>query len=138
MKSTIAGWTWPPTVSPAPWMRATPWRSLLRPRAFKFHLDMHLYKEDVHLYVLFAQRSSQAEQAEAVGVFTEALPRDRFGDFVAWRFPLVDSEDQARVIRVWSAAMPPPVFASSVGLVRHAIGDDYDELARRLPDLSSL
>ena len=106
--------------------------------AFKFHLDMHLYKEDVHLYVLFAQRLSQAEQAEAVGVFTKALPRDRFGDFVAWRFPLVDSEDQARVIRVWSAAMPPPVFASSVGLVRHAIGDDYDELARRLPDLSSL
>ena len=41
--------------------------------AFKFHLDMHLYKEEVHLYRLFTDRLRESEQADAVGLFTDAL-----------------------------------------------------------------
>lgn len=106
--------------------------------AFKFHLDMHLYKEDVHLYVLFAERLPTSAQTDAVGVFTEALPAERFGDFVAWLFPLVSTEDRGRVVRVWQAAMPPEVFAGSMRLVRRTIGDDYGELVQAVPDLASL
>lgn len=105
--------------------------------AFKFHLDMHLYKEEVHLYRLFGERLSGSEQAEAVGIFTEALPRTRFGDFVGWLFPLVGQDDRAKVIRVWHQAMPPDVFTASARLAREAIGEDFDDLVRRLPELSS-
>ncbi|MGH9919944.1 MAG: hemerythrin domain-containing protein, partial [Nitrososphaerales archaeon] len=83
--------------------------------AFKFHLDMHLHKEEVHLYQLFTDRLSASDQADAVGVFTDALPRERFADFVGWLFPLVDVDGRARVVRVWQVAMPPQVFAGSMG-----------------------
>jgi hypothetical protein len=105
--------------------------------AFKFHLDLHLHKEEVHLYRLFVNRLSESEQAEAVGVFTEALPRDRFADFVGWLFPLVDLEDRVRVVRVWQVAMPPPVFAGTMGLVQRVLGDDYPDLTRLVPELTT-
>jgi hemerythrin-like domain-containing protein len=105
--------------------------------AFKFHLDLHLHKEEVHLYRLFVDRLSESEQAEAVGVFTDALPRDRFADFVGWLFPLVDHEDQARLVRVWQVAMPPPAFAGSMGLVQRVLGDDYRGLTHLVPELNS-
>jgi hypothetical protein len=92
--------------------------------AFKFHLDMHLHKEEVHLYHLFVDRLSTSEQAEAVGVFTDALPIDRFGDFVNWLFPLVAVEEQARVVEVWRVAMPPSVFAGSMALVQRVLGTE--------------
>lgn len=102
--------------------------------AFKFHLDMHLHKEEVHLYRLFVDRLSESEQGEAVGVFTEALPADRFADFVGWLFPLVDAEDQARVVRVWQVAMPPAVFAGTLGLVQRVLGEDYPRLTELVPE----
>jgi hypothetical protein len=105
--------------------------------AFKFHLDLHLYKEEVHLYRLFVDRLPESEQADAVGVFTDALPRDRFVDFVSWLFPLVDVEDRARVVRVWQVAMPPSAFAGSMGLVQRSLGSEYGDLAKLVPELSS-
>lgn len=105
--------------------------------AFKFHLDMHLYKEEVHLYRLFVDRLDESAQAAAVGVFTDALPRNRFGDFVGWLFPLVDPEDRARVVRVWQTAMPPQVFAGSLGLVQRVLGDDYRGVTDLIPELAS-
>jgi hypothetical protein len=106
--------------------------------AFKFHLDLHLYKEEVHLYRLFTARLPASEQANAVGVFTDALPRARFSDFVGWLFPLVEVDGRVRVVRVWQAAMPPQVFAGSMGLVERTLGREYRDLVERAPELSSL
>jgi Hemerythrin HHE cation binding domain len=106
--------------------------------AFKFHLDMHLHKEEVHLYRLFTDRLPPSDQAHAVGVFTDALPRDRFSDFVGWMFPLVDVDRRARVVRVWEVAMPPQVFAGSMGLVQRVLGSEYRDLVERVPELASL
>jgi hypothetical protein len=105
--------------------------------AFRFHLDMHLYKEEVHLYRLFTDRLPESEQAKAVSVFTDALPVARFSDFVAWLFPLVEVEGRTRVVRVWQAAMPPRVFAGSMSLVEQALGSAYGDLVDRVPELSS-
>ena len=101
--------------------------------AFKFHLDMHLHKEDVDLYRVFVSKLSPDEQRDSVGVFTEALPADRFGDFVRWLFPLVGQDDQAKVLRVWHSAMPDEVFAGTLRLVKHTVGDDFVGLARCSP-----
>jgi zinc finger-like protein len=106
--------------------------------AFKFHLDMHLYKEDVDLYPVVAQKLSQGEQARAVGVFTDALPVDRFGDFVRWLFPLVDTAERVRVARVWRDAMPADVFAGSIGLVERTIGDEFANLVAHMPELADI
>jgi hypothetical protein len=106
--------------------------------AFKFHLDMHLHKEEVHLYPLFTDRLPDSDQADAVGLFTEALPIDRFSDFVGWLFPLVDVDGRARVVRVWQVAMPQQVFAGSMDLVRRTLAREYADLVTRVPELSSL
>jgi len=104
--------------------------------ACKFHLDMHLYKEDVDLYPVFARALSRDAQAAAVRVFTDALPADRFGDFVRWLFPLADTEDQEKVVRVWHASMPPAMFTGSLRLVENALGDEFSVLSARLTDIS--
>jgi len=103
--------------------------------AAKFHLDMHLYKEEVDLYPVFASALAPDAQAAAVRAFTDALPAERFGDFVRWLFPLVDPGDQEKVVRVWHATMPAAMFAGSLRLVENALGDRYSALSARLADI---
>src|SRR5262249_5643619 len=103
--------------------------------ACKYHLDMHLYKEDVDLYPTFAELLTPDAQARAVQVFTDALPVDRFEDFVRWLFPLVGADDQERVVRVWHSAMPTTVFGDCIRLVEDTLGDRYDALAARLTEM---
>jgi hypothetical protein len=104
--------------------------------AAKFHLDMHLSKEEVDLYRVFARVLAPDAQAAAVGEFTDALPADRFGDFVRWLFPLVDPADQEKVVRVWHSAMPAAMFTGSLQLAENALGDRYPALAARLTDIA--
>lgn len=105
---------------------------------FKFHLDLHLHEEEVDLYPLFVDRLSGSDQTEAVRVFTDALPTDRFGDFVRWLFPLVGTSDRAKVVRVWQAAMPEAIFAGTMGLVRNVIGEEYADLAEDVPSIGEI
>ena len=43
--------------------------------AFKFYLDIHLDKEDTHLYRLIKERVSVPDQGQAVGVMASTVPR---------------------------------------------------------------
>jgi hypothetical protein len=105
--------------------------------SFKFHLDIHLAKEDAHLYRLIAERVSVADQGKAVGLLSTAVPQDRFPEVIAWLFPLLDSQDRERTVRVWQMLMPAQVFAGAAALVRKTVGDDWDDLIRRIPELAS-
>jgi hypothetical protein len=105
--------------------------------AFKFHLDIHLHKEDTHLYRIIKERVSVPDQGKAVGVMAGAVPQDRFPELVAWMFPLLSDDDRENMTRIWQMVMPAEAFPGAVQLVRQAIGDDFDELARRIPDLAA-
>jgi hypothetical protein len=50
-------------------------------------------------------------------------------------FPLMGHEDRENMTRVWQMLMPPEAFAGAVQLVHKAIGDDFAELGRRIPEL---
>ena len=89
--------------------------------AFKFHLDLHLLKEDRHLYVLFVERLSDEEQAGAVAGLASGVPDGRFGDFIAWLFPLLGDQDRENVLTYWRSAMPPDVFPGVHQLAEAAI-----------------
>ncbi len=89
--------------------------------AFKFHLDLHLLKEDRHLYVLFEERLSDAEQASAVASLSSGVPNGRFGDFVSWLFPLLEDHDRENVLTYWRSAMPPEIFAWSLQAAEDAL-----------------
>jgi hypothetical protein len=104
--------------------------------AFKFHLDIHLDKEDAHVYRLIRERISMPDQGKAVGVMASTVPQGRFPELVAWMFPLLGHDDRENMTRIWQMVMPAPAFAGASQLIHKAIGDDgWTELMRRIPTL---
>jgi len=103
--------------------------------AFKFHLDIHLGKEDAHLYRLVRERVPAPDQGKAVGLMSSTLPQDRFPEVIAWIFPLMGNDDRENMTRIWQMVMPPPVFAGVKQLIKKAMGNDWAELVRRIPSL---
>ena len=104
--------------------------------AFKYYLDVHLMKEDTHLYRLIRERVAVSDQGQAVGVMASTVPQDRFPELVAWMFPLLGNDDRENMTRIWQMVMPADAFAGATALVEQAIGDEWGELARRIPELA--
>jgi hypothetical protein len=104
--------------------------------AFKYYLDVHLMKEDTHLYRLIRERVAGPDQGQAVGVMASTVPQDRFPELVAWMFPLLGDDDRENMTRIWQMVMPADAFAGATALVEQAIGDEWAELTRRIPDLA--
>ena len=105
--------------------------------AFRFHLDIHLQKEDEHLYRLIKERVPVPDQGQAVGIMASKVPAERHAEFVGWLYPLMGDDDRENMTRIWQKVMPPEAFAGSIQLVRESIGDGWDELSRRIPDLAA-
>ncbi len=106
-------------------------------KAFKYFLDVHLDKEDRHLYRLIRERVSVPDQGQAVGVMAGEVPQDRFPELVAWMYPLLGDDDRENMTRIWQTVMPADAFAGAIQLVHQAIGDEYRELTRRIPELAA-
>jgi hypothetical protein len=104
--------------------------------AFKFHLDIHLAKEDAHVYRLLRERLPMPEQGKAVGIMSSTVPQARFPEVIAWMFPLMGDNDRENMTRIWQMVMPPPVFAGVKQLIRAAVGDGWTEMIRRNPTLA--
>ena len=105
--------------------------------AFRFHLNIHLDKEDTHLYRIFKERVSLPEQGKALGIMSSTIPRERFPELVGWLFPLIGHDDRENMTRIWQMVMPAPVFASVKGLIKNSLGSDWAELTRRIPALQA-
>ncbi len=65
-------------------------------KAFKFHLDLHLDKEDGHMYRLIGERVSLPEQGRAIGEMAAHAPQERFPEVVEWMFPLMGLVDRVK------------------------------------------
>jgi len=103
--------------------------------AFKFHLDIHLAKEDAHVYRLIRERVSMPDQGKAVGLMASTVPQDRVPEVVAWLFPLLGDDDRENMTRIYQMVMPAPAFAGVKLLIQKALGPDWAELTRRIPNL---
>jgi zinc finger-like protein len=103
--------------------------------AYKFHLDIHLRKEDTQVYPLLRKHLDEPEQARIVGAVAGAVPRNRYGEAIAWLYPLLSATDRENTTRVMQALQPAPVFAQTAEAIRTAIGDGWADLVRRLPSL---
>ncbi len=103
--------------------------------AFDFHLGIHLNKEEAHLYRIFNERVSLPNQGAIVGKMAQKIPQERFPEVVAWLYPLIGPDDRENMTRIWQQALPEPAFARVTKLIQAAIGNDWAELTRRLPEL---
>ena len=104
--------------------------------AFKFHLDIHLNKEEKHLYRIFDERVPQADQMVIGGKMAQKIPQDRFPELITWLYLLIDLNDRENMTRIWQQAMPAPAFANAAKLIRTTIGDEWAELVGRIPELT--
>jgi hemerythrin-like domain-containing protein len=103
--------------------------------AFDFHLTIHLNKEEAHLYRIFDERVSLLDQRAIVGKMAQKIPQERFHEVVSWLYPLIGPDDQENMTRIWLQALPQPVFVGATKLIQAAIGNDWAELVRRIPEL---
>jgi hypothetical protein len=63
------------------------------------------------------------------------MAQERFPEVVGWLFPLLEIDDRENTTRIFQMVLPAPVFAGVKQLIHQAIGDDWAELARRIPAL---
>jgi hypothetical protein len=103
--------------------------------AFKFHSDIHLAKEDAHLYRLFRERISVPDQAKALGLMSSTVPQERFPEVVTWLVPLIGDDDRENMTRIWQMVLPAEMFEKVKALIKQAAGDGWTELTRRIPGL---
>src|SRR3954462_9827960 len=90
-------------------------------KGFKYFLDVHLDKEDGHLYRIIKERVSVQDQGLAVGVMASTVPHDRFPELVAWMFPLMGDDDRENMTRIWQMVMPADAFAGALRLLGGAL-----------------
>ena len=103
--------------------------------AFNFHLGIHLDKEEAHLYRIFNERVPLQNQGAIVGKMPQKVPQQRFPEVVGWLFRLIGHDDRENMTRIWRQAWPEPAFAGAIKLIQVAIGNDWAELTRRIPEL---
>lgn len=103
--------------------------------AFRFHLDIHLDKEDAHLYRIFREKIPVAEQGQVLAVLAGKVPQQRFPEVVTWLYPLIGITDRENMTRIWQSVLPPPAFAGIQELIKTAIGPEWDVLKQRIPTL---
>jgi hypothetical protein len=106
--------------------------------AMNFHLRIHLDKEDVHLYRIFNERISLPEQGAIMVKMSQRVPRERFPELIGWLYPLLENRDRENMTRIWMQALPPSVFGDLSKVIKTAVGDDWAELSRRIPELMKL
>ncbi len=99
------------------------------------HLRIHLDKEDVHLYPILRERTTESEQASIFGLMSKKVPHERFPALVQWLLPLLDFDDRLVVMKGWMRLMPPQVFSDLKPLMRKIMAKDWGELTRRIPIL---
>lgn len=103
--------------------------------AFKFHLDIHLFKEDSHLYRILSEKIPLPEQAAIIGNMAHEVPQQRYGEFATWLITFTGFEDRENMTRIWLQFLPSPAFAAIAGLIRTASGSDWVKLTERVPEL---
>jgi hypothetical protein len=104
--------------------------------AYRFHLDIHLDKEEAHLYRIFNERVPLPDQGILIGKMAQKIPPPRFPETIGWLFPLIGPDDRENMTRIWKQALPGPVFTGALKLIRASIGDEWTELIRRIPEIA--
>ncbi len=103
--------------------------------ALRFHLKIHLAKEDAHLYRIFEERIPIPEQKKALGIMAASVPQERFLELAEWWISMVGQGDRENIIRIWQMVLPPPAFAEVREVIQKVTGSDWIELTRRIPGL---
>ena len=96
------------------------------------HLRIHLDKEDVHLYPILRERTTDDEQISIGKIMASKTPPERSSIQVQWLFPLLDVDDKVAVTRLWMAVMPPQVFTVVKPLIKKSVSANWVMLTQQI------
>jgi iron-sulfur cluster repair protein YtfE (RIC family) len=100
------------------------------------HLRIHLDKEDAHLYPILREKTTLSQQL-AIGVtMSSKIPPDRFPAAIAWLFALLELNDRVTVTKGWMTFMPPQIFANAKPFIKSAVGQGWDAIVQKIPELN--
>jgi hypothetical protein len=102
---------------------------------FDFHMSFHMTKEEQHLYRIFNERVPLPDQGAIMGKMAQKIPGERFAEFVSWLYPLLEIDDRENMVRIMRQALPAPKFSQATQLIKAAIGSEWQEITRRIPDI---
>ena len=122
----------------AMWKTPDPLATARATAVLNSHLRIHLDKEDVHLYPILRERTTESEQASIAGLMSRKVPPDKFPVLIQWLFPLLDFEDQFVVAKGWMALMSPQVFAGVKPLIKQSVAENWVKLSQRIPELNNV
>jgi iron-sulfur cluster repair protein YtfE (RIC family) len=98
-------------------------------------LRIHLDKEDMYLYPFLSERTTDDEQIAIGRVMSSKTPPERVPVQVQWLFPLLDFDDQLKVIKSSMTMLPAPVFAKLKPLVEKSVSTNWVRLTQQIPEL---
>ena len=103
--------------------------------AYNFFSTFHLNKEEAHLYRVFNERIPLSEQGAIIGKMSQKIPPSRFPEVITWLYPLIGHDTRENMIRIFQQVLPKPAFTMATSIIRETIGNDWNELTRRIPEL---
>lgn len=101
------------------------------------HLRIHLDKEDLHLYPILREKTTDDEQISIGKIMASKTPPERSPIQIQWLFPLLDLDDQVTVTRLWMSVMPPQVFTMVKALIKMSAEANWSILTLKIPELSA-
>ena len=99
-------------------------------------LRIHLDKEDVHLYPILRERSTDNEQISIGQVMSSKIPPERFPILGQLLLSFLDLDDQVNLTKGWMILMPPPVFAMAKQLIKKNVGGNWVKIKQQIPGLT--
>jgi iron-sulfur cluster repair protein YtfE (RIC family) len=99
-------------------------------------LRIHLDKEDAYLYPILKERTTDEEQIAIGQIMASKIPREQFPIQVQWLFPLLDTDEQVKVIKLSMRIMPTPVFATLKPLIKKSVPTNWATLTQSIPELA--
>jgi len=100
------------------------------------HLRIHLDKEDIHLYPILRERTTDDEQTSIGKLMASKTPPERSPIQTQWLFPLLDFDDQVKVTKLLMSVMPPPVLTMLKPIIKKSVSSNWATLTQQIPELS--
>ena len=89
----------------------------------------------MYLYPFLSERTTDDEQIAIGRVMASKTPPERIPVQVQWIFPLLDFDDQLKVIKSSMTMLPAPVFAKLKPLVEKSVSTNWVRLTQQIPEL---
>ena len=107
--------------------------------ALNVMMDIHISKENELLIPAFERHFSPEEAAAIEQEMFAAIPQELMMEILPWMFVAQTVDDREGTLHMGQEAFPPAQFEGMASLLSSTVSaDDWAEMVRRVPELSSL